>query len=61
MYFGPNSVLLALDVEFQNGLSAAEVTSAADRLEKSIRSEYPEIERVFIEAEAVTAPSQTTP
>lgn len=58
MYFGPNSVLLALEVEFQKGLSAVEVTSAVDRLEKSVRSKYPEIERVFIEAESLTAPSQ---
>lgn len=53
MYFGPTSVLLALEVQFQKGLSAAEVTAAVDRLEKSVRGEYPFIERIFIEAESL--------
>jgi cation diffusion facilitator family transporter len=54
MYFGPNSILVALDVEFQNGLSAGEVTAAVDRLEKSIRTEYPAVKRIFIEAESLS-------
>jgi cation diffusion facilitator family transporter len=54
MYFGPQSVLLALDVEFDKRLTAAEVTSAVDRLEKNIRNQYPKIERIFIEAESLS-------
>ena len=54
MYFGPESILLALDVEFENGLSAAEVTAAVDRLEKNIRTAYPRIKRIFIEAESLS-------
>lgn len=54
MYFGPESILLALDVEFERGLSATEVTATVDRLEKSIRSSYPGIKRIFIEAEALS-------
>jgi cation diffusion facilitator family transporter len=53
MYFGPQSILLALEVEFEGGLSAAEVTAAVDRIEKSIRSKYPNVERIFIEAESL--------
>ncbi len=58
MYFGPYSILLALDVQFEKGLSAAEVTAAVDRLEKSIRAEYPRIQRIFIEAESLTQPER---
>jgi cation diffusion facilitator family transporter len=54
MYFGPHSILLALEVEFQNGLSAKEITAAVDRLESAIRNHYPTIERIFIEAEALS-------
>lgn len=53
MYFGPHTILLALDVQFHQGLSASEVTSAVDRLEKNIRAEYPAIQRIFIEAESL--------
>jgi divalent metal cation (Fe/Co/Zn/Cd) transporter len=55
MYFGPQSVLLALDVEFDKRLSAAEVTSVVDSLERNIRSQYPKIQRIFIEAESLSS------
>lgn len=53
MYFGPFSVFLALEVQFQDGLSAADVTATVDRLEKRIRAEYPKIQRIYIEAESL--------
>jgi len=53
MYFGPHTILLALDVQFHQGLSGSEVTAAMDRLEKNIRAEYPAIQRIFIEAESL--------
>jgi cation diffusion facilitator family transporter len=54
MYFGPNTVLLTMDVEFRNGLSGAERDSAVIRLEKAIRDKHEAITHVFIEASALT-------
>lgn len=55
MYFGPHEVLLVLDVQFRKSLSAGEVTAAIDRIERIIRHEYPEIRRIYIEADALTS------
>ena len=53
MYLAPKEVLLNLEVDFKNNLSADEVERAVDRLESSIRAKYPEIKRIFIEAESL--------
>ena len=63
MHFGPDQVLLNLDVQFRDDLSAAEVATAVDRLERAIREAQPSVTRIFIEAEALTgsqAGSQAT-
>ena len=53
MHFGPEQVLLNLDIEFRPDLSASEITAAVDRLEAGIRRERPSIKRIFIEAESL--------
>jgi len=55
MYFGPHEILLALDVQFHAGLSAAEVTAAVDLIERQIRRQYPDITHIYIEAESLTS------
>jgi divalent metal cation (Fe/Co/Zn/Cd) transporter len=52
MHFGPQDVLLALDVRFGDHLNANEVATAIDRMEGRIRERHPEITRIFIEAKA---------
>ncbi len=52
MHFGPDEVLLNLDIQFRKELSSAELAAAVDRLEKAIRLKHPAIKRIFIEAEA---------
>lgn len=53
MYFGPHTVLLTMEVQFRPGLSGEEVTSAVDRLEKTIQNAYPDIKHIFIEAASI--------
>lgn len=55
MHFGPHEVLLAVNVEFKPELSAAEVATAVDRVEADLRAAYPEVKRIFIEAESISA------
>lgn len=50
MYFGPDNVLLTLDVNFRRGLSSEHVACAVKRIEQAIRARYPIIKRIYIEA-----------
>ncbi|MCC3153779.1 cation diffusion facilitator family transporter [Hymenobacter sp. BT770] len=53
MYLGPADVILALDIEFENRLTADEVEHAVHALQNAIRAEHPEFKRIFIEAKAI--------
>lgn len=52
-YLAPHDILLNLDVRFRDQLTLPELESAVDRLEKSIRQTFPDIHRIFIEAESL--------
>jgi len=54
LYFGPNVILLAMDVEFSSELIAGDVIRTVDQIENSIRRGYPKIQRIYIEAEALS-------
>jgi len=60
MYFGPRTILLTVDIEFDKKLSAMEVEEAVDRLEKNIRSQYPDIKHIYIEAGAISSGKRET-
>lgn len=60
MHFGPETILLTVDIEFDHQLSAAEVETAVDRLETAIRKRYPKIRHIYIEAGAIGSQRQAS-
>lgn len=57
MFFGPDEVMLTLDVRFREGLSAAEVRGAIARIKRIVTSDHPEIGRIYFAAESVLEPT----
>jgi cation diffusion facilitator family transporter len=55
MHFGPNEVLVALSLDFEDSLEAGEVERIVTRIERQLRDAYPEIGHVFIEAQSFDA------
>jgi cation diffusion facilitator family transporter len=52
VHLGPEDVLLNLSVDFASELSADQVEEAIAQMERAIKGRYPEIRRVFIEAQS---------
>lgn len=50
LHLGPQDVLLALNIEFKDELSADEIEAAVRRIEKNIREAHTDVKRIFIEA-----------
>ena len=59
MYLGPADAILALDIAFQDHLTAVEVEEAVQRLQTAIKAQYPEFRQIFIEASSLTGHSAT--
>ena len=53
LYFGPNDVLVDIDVNFTDELTADEIEKTIDRIESKIREALPVVNRIFIEAEGI--------
>lgn len=51
-HLGPNDVLINMSLDFKDQLSAAQVEAAISAMEKQIKSEEPEVKRIFIEAQS---------
>ncbi|HEX9940788.1 MAG TPA: cation diffusion facilitator family transporter [Thermoanaerobaculia bacterium] len=59
MHFGPDEVLLNLEVEFRPEISASEITALIDRLEREIREKHPEVRHIFVEARSLQGRART--
>ena len=51
MHMGPDFILLNLGVKFADEIKARDLEEAVWRLEQEIKEAYPEVKRIFIEAE----------
>ncbi|MAF47567.1 MAG: cation diffusion facilitator family transporter [Rhodospirillales bacterium] len=53
MHMGPEDILLTLSVDFSGDMDSDEVEAAISDMESRIKETYPEIKRVFIEAQSI--------
>lgn len=54
LYFGPRDVLLTLELDFVDNITAKELRTTVRNIERNICREYPEITRVYYEAESLS-------
>lgn len=52
LHRGPNDVLLALSVDFENNVPAGKVEEAINNLEIAIKQQFPVVKRLFIEVQS---------
>jgi cation diffusion facilitator family transporter len=52
LHLGPDTVLLALKVRFDDGLTLEEVEKVTDRLEEAVRAKLPIMKRIFVEPDS---------
>lgn len=50
MHLAPNEILLALDVEFRKEMTVNELFGTVNRLESEIKSAFPSVKKIYIEA-----------
>ena len=58
LHFGPQEILLNLEIKFVQDLKTEELAIVVERLEKSISNRHPEIQNIFIEAKSIAAKLQ---
>jgi cation diffusion facilitator family transporter len=54
MHLGPEDILVTISVDFHDHCVAGDVEAAISRLEHTIKTQWPQIRRVFIEAQGFT-------
>jgi len=55
MHFGPHEILLNVSLDFADRLSSTEVESKVSKLERDIKKRFPDVKRIFIEAQRSSA------
>ena len=52
MHMGPDFILVNISVDFVDPISGDEIEKVVAQLDKKIKEEYPNVKRIFVEAEA---------
>ena len=52
MHMGPDSVLVACEIDFENDLTTTEIEAIVDAVEAAVRTVIPEAKRIYVEAES---------
>ncbi len=52
MHMGPNDILLAVSLDYEDDLSSGEIERSIFQLELAIKKEFPDVKRLFIEVQA---------
>jgi cation diffusion facilitator family transporter len=52
MHMGPDFILVNISLEFEDELGVGEIEKKVSTLDEAIKKEFPEVKRVFVEAEA---------
>lgn len=55
LHFGPQEILLNLEINFVADLETEELAIAIERLEDALNSRHPEVKNIFIEAKSISA------
>ena len=53
MYFGPQSVLLTMNIRFAKALHRDGIQTCIDQIEERVRSRFPHVHHIYIEAESL--------
>ena len=55
MHLGPTDILVAASVDFRDGIASEQVEATTEKLENEIKSRFPDVRRLFLEAQSVRA------
>ena len=55
IHLGPNDILAAISVDFDDGITSEAVEDAVTAMEKEIKARHPRVTRVFIEIQSKDA------
>jgi divalent metal cation (Fe/Co/Zn/Cd) transporter len=54
MHMGPDYVLVTLSLEFEDAVAIEQLERAIEGLDQRIREEFPDVKKVFVEAESLS-------